>query len=172
MASSPPSAPTSWRRACCSRTSPRPRPSAPAPGRALLGGPVHDDDALAASTTDALPLAPSLGPTLRRLAFPHHGTHVGGRVVVMTGLAVGLAVAATAAAQLLGTLIAVATQLAYHGRWATTPVAPAPHHLGVFAVAIPIVGGVLVGLMARYGSRAIRGHGIPEAMEQVLTNDS
>ena len=133
---------------------------------------MHDDDALAASTTDALPVAPSLGPTLRRLAFPHHGTHVGGRVVVLTGLAVGLAVAATAAAQLLGTLIALATQLAYHGRWSTAPAAPAPHHLGTFAVAVPVIGGVIVGIMARYGSRAIRGHGIPEAMEQVLTNDS
>src|SRR5919107_440068 len=37
---------------------------------------------------------------------------------------------------------------------------------------VPPIGGILVGLMARYGSKAIRGHGIPEAMEQVLTNES
>src|SRR4051794_21962061 len=37
---------------------------------------------------------------------------------------------------------------------------------------IPIIGGVIVGIMARYGSKAIRGHGIPEAMEQVLLNQS
>lgn len=37
---------------------------------------------------------------------------------------------------------------------------------------IPAIGGIIVGLMAMYGSRAIRGHGIPEAMEQILTNES
>ena len=37
---------------------------------------------------------------------------------------------------------------------------------------VPVVGGLIVGFMARYGSKAIRGHGIPEAMEQVLLNES
>jgi len=35
-----------------------------------------------------------------------------------------------------------------------------------------VIGGIIVGFMARYGSKAIRGHGIPEAMEQVLVNQS
>src|SRR5207244_5879145 len=50
--------------------------------------------------------------------------------------------------------------------------AEAVQHLGLWVIPIPVIGGVLVGLMARYGSKAIRGHGIPEAMEQVLTNES
>src|SRR5207248_4831051 len=51
-------------------------------------------------------------------------------------------------------------------------VSPAGNHLGPFVIAIPVIGGLIVGVMARYGSKAIRGHGIPEAMEQVLTNQS
>jgi chloride channel protein, CIC family len=49
---------------------------------------------------------------------------------------------------------------------------PAGHHLGWWVIAVPLIGGVIVGAMARWGSAAIRGHGIPEAMEQVLLNES
>src|SRR5204863_5893249 len=49
---------------------------------------------------------------------------------------------------------------------------PAQNHLGAWVMVIPVIGGIIVGFMARYGSRAIRGHGIPEAMEQVLLNES
>ena len=49
---------------------------------------------------------------------------------------------------------------------------PADNHLGWLVVIVPVVGGLVVGAMARYGSAAIRGHGIPEAMEQVLFNES
>jgi H+/Cl- antiporter ClcA len=52
------------------------------------------------------------------------------------------------------------------------PVSPADNHLGLWVLLVPVAGGVVVGLLARYGSRAIRGHGIPEAMEQILTNQS
>ncbi len=44
--------------------------------------------------------------------------------------------------------------------------------LGLWSIPIPILGAIVVGLMARFGSSAIRGHGIPEAMEQILTNES
>src|SRR5690606_35233061 len=50
--------------------------------------------------------------------------------------------------------------------------ADAVDHLGPWVVAIPVVGAIFVGVMARFGSKAIRGHGIPEAMEQVLINES
>ena len=50
--------------------------------------------------------------------------------------------------------------------------ADAVHGLGLWVIPIPIIGALIVGFMARYGSKAIRGHGIPEAMEQVLTNES
>ena len=48
----------------------------------------------------------------------------------------------------------------------------ADHNLGAWIVIVPAIGGLLVGLMARYGSPKIKGHGIPEAMEAVLTSDS
>lgn len=37
---------------------------------------------------------------------------------------------------------------------------------------IPVLGGIIVGLTARFGSKAIRGHGIPEVMENILTKGS
>src|SRR5207302_2840060 len=64
------------------------------------------------------------------------------------------------------------TNLAFFGRLSTEFSSPAGNHLGLWVIAVPVLGGVIVGLMARYGSKAIRGHGIPEAMEQVLTNQS
>src|SRR6185437_10720441 len=49
---------------------------------------------------------------------------------------------------------------------------PAGHHLGVWSVFIPVIGGLIIGLMARYGSEKIRGHGIPEALEAILIGRS
>lgn len=47
-------------------------------------------------------------------------------------------------------------------------VSPAGNHLGVFSVLVPIGGALIIGVMARYGSERIRGHGIPEAIEAIL----
>ena len=126
----------------------------------------------ATATTDGLPIAPSLGVTLDAASMPRQSTLVDGRTVALSLVAIGVAVAATVAARLLVTLITLITNLAYFGRWSLTLRSPAEHAPGLWAVAVPVVGGVVVGLMARYGSRAIRGHGIPEAMEQVLLNES
>ncbi|MBB6365336.1 H+/Cl- antiporter ClcA/predicted transcriptional regulator [Xanthomonas sacchari] len=90
--------------------------------------------------------------------------------VCALALLVGTLVAV--AAHVLIALIALATNLAYYGRWSIETVSPAGHHLGAWAIGLPVVGGLIVGAMARWGSRAIRGHGIPEAMEQVLRNES
>jgi H+/Cl- antiporter ClcA len=46
------------------------------------------------------------------------------------------------------------------------------HHLGAWVILVPVVGGLVVGVMAKYGTSKIKGHGIPEAMEAVLTNRS
>ena len=64
------------------------------------------------------------------------------------------------------------TNLSFYGRLAITPASPADNHLGVWVIVIPVLGAIVIGFMARYGSKAIRGHGIPEAMEQVLVNQS
>src|SRR5690242_14953179 len=60
----------------------------------------------------------------------------------------------------------------FYLRVGTEMVSPAGHHLGWWALSVPIVGGLIIGLMARYGSERIRGHGIPEAIESILLNGS
>ena len=98
---------------------------------------------------------------------------VGHRTIVLAGLAVVLAVAAALAAQLLTRLIGAVTSLTYHGHlvWHLVPPAGGPRSIPVLLL-IPVAGAIIVGLMARYGSAAIRGHGIPEVMERVLFGES
>jgi H+/Cl- antiporter ClcA/CBS domain-containing protein len=122
--------------------------------------------------TEGVPVAPSMGPALQSVRAPHEAPAVGGRVVLLCGLSVAVAFAAGLVAQALTRLIGLITNLAFYGRVSTAFVSPAENHLGAWVIAVPVVGGVIVGLMARYGSKAIRGHGIPEAMEQVLFNRS
>ena len=125
-----------------------------------------------AGSTDALPIAPALGMALEAARMPRRSTLVDRRVVLVTAIAIVLGLAAAFIAQMLTALIGLVTNLAYYGRWDTAFVAPGRHHLGAWAIAVPVIGGLLVGAMARWGSQAIRGHGIPEAMEQVLLNES
>src|SRR5262249_28350457 len=69
-------------------------------------------------------------------------------------------------------LIGLFTNLFYFGRWDTAMVSPAGNHLGYFSLLVPVAGALIIGLMARYGSDRIRGHGIPEAIEAILMNGS
>src|ERR1700723_1483692 len=71
---------------------------------------------------------------------------------------------------LLLRLIAVSTNLFYYHRFSAASVSPSGSPLGHLMVLIPVIGGLLVGLMARFGSDKIRGHGIPEAIEAILLN--
>ena len=97
------------------------------------------------------------------------------RVLVLTFMAVLIGIASAFVALALTKLIGLFTNLFYYQRFAfgelTSPVAGALH-LGIWAVFIPIGGGLLIGLMARYGSEKIRGHGIPEALEAILIGSS
>jgi len=68
--------------------------------------------------------------------------------------------------------IAIATNLFWFGRFSAAPAAITDNALGLWLVAIPVVGSLLVGLMARFGSDKIRGHGIPEAIEAILFGES
>jgi chloride channel protein, CIC family len=94
------------------------------------------------------------------------------RVLVLSGLAVGIGVAAALVAYALVWLIAVITNLAYYQRFSSQFVSPAGNQLGGWAVLVPVIGGLVIGLMARYGSEKIRGHGIPEALEAILIGRS
>ncbi len=64
------------------------------------------------------------------------------------------------------------TNFCFYGKFSFAPASPAQNHLGWFVVFVPIAGSILVGLMARFGSRSITGHGIPEAMEKIIRDDS
>src|ERR1700740_2131026 len=94
------------------------------------------------------------------------------RLVYTALLAVVIGVLVSFLAKLLVYLIDLVTNLAFFHRISIAPASPADNAYGIFVIAVPVIGGVLVGLMALYGSQAIRGHGIPEAMEQILTNKS
>lgn len=94
------------------------------------------------------------------------------RMLFISTLAVLIAVAISFIARLLVLLINFTTQLFFFGKWSVAAADPSLNTLGFWVIVIPAVGGIIVGLMALYGSKAIRGHGIPEAMEQVLTNHS
>ncbi len=69
-------------------------------------------------------------------------------------------------------LIGLFTNLFFFHEWSTTFRSVGSHHLGAWVILVPVVGGLIVGVMAKYGSSKIKGHGIPEAMEAVLTNRS
>ena len=94
------------------------------------------------------------------------------RVLLLTGMAVIVGSVAVGAAWVLLALIGLATNLAWYGRFdmALTSLATAPR--GMRMVAIPVIGALIVGVMARFGSEKIRGHGIPEAMEAILIGGS
>ncbi|MDE2343336.1 MAG: chloride channel protein [Betaproteobacteria bacterium] len=94
------------------------------------------------------------------------------RTVFLSALALGIGVIAAVLAQLLQMLIGLITHLSFYGDVGWSLVSPAHHALGAWVIAIPVIGALIIGFMARYGSPAIRGHGIPEAMEQVLVNRS
>ena len=87
-------------------------------------------------------------------------------------LALLIGVIASAIALVLLDLIGFFTNLFYFGRFDVALVSPAGNGLGWAAVVIPVAGGLVVGVMARYGSERIRGHGIPEAMETILVGGS
>ena len=94
------------------------------------------------------------------------------RVIPISLLAIVIGFVASLVAWLLLRLIGLFTNIFYYGRIDSALTSPAGNHLGIFAVAIPIVGGLIIGFMARYGSERIRGHGIPEAIESILMNGS
>ena len=94
------------------------------------------------------------------------------RLVTLSAMAALIGVMSAGVAWALVRLIGFFTNLAYFHRLATTLISPAASPLGPWRALIPVVGGVIVGLMARYGSEKIRGHGIPEALESILIGRS
>ncbi len=142
-------------------------PDHPDPGHETLRHQVER-----ASTTPGLPVSPSMGPAIEAASVGGEASLVDRRLLLICGISVPLAAAAAVIAYVLVHLIALITNLSFFGRLSVEEVSPAGNGLGLWVIGVPVVGGLIVGLMARYGSKAIRGHGIPEAMEQILTNQS
>jgi len=94
------------------------------------------------------------------------------RVLPISGLAVVIGIFAAYVAAALLKLIGLFTNLFFFQRIDTSLASPAGHHLGPFVVLVPVAGALLIGVIARYGSERIRGHGIPEAIEAILINGS
>jgi H+/Cl- antiporter ClcA len=113
-----------------------------------------------------------LGPALDATRAPRQLAAIDRRTVFLCGLSFLLALAAGLVARILTSLIGLITNLTFYGKFDFSFSSPANNHLGLWVVVVPVLGSIVVGFMARYGSKAIRGHGIPEAMEQVLFNQS
>jgi chloride channel protein, CIC family len=94
------------------------------------------------------------------------------RVVPIAALAVVIGVLASFVALALLRMIGLFTNLFFYQRWSTELVSPAGHHLGAWVLVVPALGALLIGILARYGSERIRGHGIPEAIESILLRGS
>ena len=94
------------------------------------------------------------------------------RVLVISAIAIVVGSAGVVAGVVLLDLIRLVTNLAYFGRFTLADLPFSQSHLGIAAVAVPVIGSLIVGLIARFGSEKIRGHGIPEAIEAILLGRS
>ncbi len=94
------------------------------------------------------------------------------RLILLGLLALPVAGLATLAVHVLHMLIGAITQVAFYGEFSTKWASAENHVRGAWVIFIPAIGGGIIALLARYGARAIIGHGIPEVMQQVLVNRS
>ena len=94
------------------------------------------------------------------------------RIVLISFLAAGVGLLAGIVAYVLYKLIGLFTNIAFFHEFSTTFRSVGGHHLGWWVIVVPGIGGLIVGVMAKYGTSKIKGHGIPEAMEAVLVNRS
>ena len=90
------------------------------------------------------------------------------RVLILSLMALIVGAISAVVAYVLVWLIAVITNISFYQQFSAVFQSPDHNHLGYFVVLVPIIGGLIIGLTARYGSERIRGHGIPEALEAIL----
>ncbi|HUB12151.1 MAG TPA: chloride channel protein [Acetobacteraceae bacterium] len=94
------------------------------------------------------------------------------RVLVISAIALVVGIGGTISGVVLLNLIRLVTNVAYFGRFTSINLQLGTTRLPLWSVAIPVAGSLVVGLMARFGSEKIRGHGIPEAIEAILLGRS
>ncbi|HWX94659.1 MAG TPA: chloride channel protein [Terriglobales bacterium] len=116
---------------------------------------------------------PSLGINgMRSAALSTGAAPAQFRIVLVSFLSAGIGLVAGGVAFLLYRLIGLFTNLFFFHRWDTAITSARLNHLGLWVIVTPVIGGIIVGFMAKYGTPKIKGHGIPEAMEAVLVNQS
>src|ERR1019366_3432505 len=94
------------------------------------------------------------------------------RVLLLSAMSSAIGAFSALIAYTLIWLIASITNLAFYHRFSAAPAIPQGNHLGYWVALVPVVGALIIGLMARFGSEKIRGHGIPEALEAILLGRS
>lgn len=94
------------------------------------------------------------------------------RILLVSLLAAIIGILAGFVAYGLYSLISFITNLVFFQRFSLTLPSLKDNLLGAWFIIVPVIGGLIVGVMAKYGSSKIKGHGIPEVMEAVLTNRS
>lgn len=94
------------------------------------------------------------------------------RMLLLSVMALAVGAVSAFVAYILIWLIAAITNLAFYHRLSAVPAIPQGHQLGYWVVLVPVAGALVIGLMARFGSEKIRGHGIPEALEAILLGRS
>jgi H+/Cl- antiporter ClcA/CBS domain-containing protein len=109
--------------------------------------------------------------------FSHAGFVMSGppaefRLFLISILSAAIGLAAGLVAFILYRLIGLFTNLFFYHRWDFAFTSARMNHLGLWVIVTPVIGGIIVGFMAKYGTDKIKGHGIPEAMEAVVTNRS
>jgi H+/Cl- antiporter ClcA len=112
------------------------------------------------------------------MSIPHH--HLPARrdfsgdlrLLLIAAIAAVIGGLAVIAAHVLLLLIRFFTDLFFYQRLSIADLSPAHHTLGAWVIAVPVIGGLLIGLIARFGTEQIRGHGIPEAIEAILFKHS
>lgn len=120
----------------------------------------------------SIPVSVSLDETISQQNFIASDSVDKKRILFISVLAVLIGACISAIAKLLVDLINLITNISFHHQFSFAHSTPATNSYGLLVIVVPVIGGIIVGLMAMYGSKAIRGHGIPEAMEQILTNKS
>ena len=121
---------------------------------------------------EGLPIAPSMDVVLASLTVPILEKTVTHRLLTIAGLSILIGIAGGIAAKALLSLIAIISNLSFYGQFSFILKPISIEFVGHWILVIPVIGALIIGVMARYGSSAIRGHGIPEMMEKVLFSRS
>ena len=124
------------------------------------------------SRQGALPIDNALTLDIDSLNAPPPAQAVDLRLATICAVAIAIGIGGGIIAKILLALINLITQIAFYHRISFANASPTHAAVGALVLVIPIIGALIVGVMARYGSPAIRGHGIPEVMEKVLYGES